>query len=255
MHNWKHINTTYIYDGSFDGLLCIVFDSYINKTIPENIVCNDYCINLFNTYKKITTDYEKSKRIYNGIVKNVSYKTLYYSYNVFLSNEMNKEILILNYLLLGFEIGNKIDHLLSNPIVLDIQKISKRVLNECHRFKGLTRFIKISNNLFYSKIHPDNNIIEYLGNHFIKRLPNENFIIHDKIRNIAFLYNTSTYIIVEAENLEINSMSEDEIYFQNLWKCFYNTISIKERKNPRLQMQYMPKKYWQDLIEKQITIN
>ena len=50
-------------------------------------------------------------------------------------------------------------------------------------------------------------------------------------------------------------MSEDEIYFQNLWKCFYNTISIKERKNPRLQMQYMPKKYWQDLIEKQITIN
>ena len=35
--------------------------------------------------------------------------------------------------------------------------------------------------------------------------------------------------------------------YQELWKMFFKTISIKERKNPRYQMQFMPKKYWKDL--------
>ena len=30
---------------------------------------------------------------------------------------------------------------------------------------------------------------------------------------------------------------------------FFKTISIKERKNPRCQMQFMPKKYWKNLLE------
>lgn len=251
MHNWKFINTTYIYDGSFYGLLNIVFDSYISKTIPENIVCDDFGINLFCDYKKVVTDFDKATRIYNGIISNISYSTLRYAYNVFLSNELFKEMLIVKYLLLGFEIGNTIDHLLTNNTVLKIQKISKRVFGECHRLKGLARFVEIGNNMFYCKIHPDNNILEPLGNHFIKRLPCQNFIIHDKNRNIAFLYNQTSYIIVDAKDLKINTISDEEKYFQELWKCFYNSISIKERKNLKLQMQFMPKKYWQDLIEKQ----
>ena len=38
MSNWKLINTTYLYDGTFDGLLTIVFDSYASKTLPQKIV-------------------------------------------------------------------------------------------------------------------------------------------------------------------------------------------------------------------------
>ena len=38
-------------------------------------------------------------------------------------------------------------------------------------------------------------------------------------------------------------------WYQELWKMFFKKISIKERKNPRCQMQFMPKKYWKDLIE------
>ena len=45
------------------------------------------------------------------------------------------------------------------------------------------------------------------------------------------------------------TITDEEIEYQNLWKLFFNTIAIKERTNPRCQMQYMPKKYWNDLIE------
>lgn len=114
---------------------------------------------------------------------------------------------------------------------------------------GLLRFIEIGDNLFYASIHPDNNIIENLGHHFIRRLPTQNFIIHDKNRNIAFLYNTKEYKIVDSTLLTIPNISENEKKYQELWTAFFKTIAIKERTNSRLQMQYMPKKYWEDLVE------
>lgn len=114
---------------------------------------------------------------------------------------------------------------------------------------GLLRFIEIGDNLFYASIHPDNNIIENLGQHFIRRLPTQNFVIHDKNRNIAFLYNTKEYQIIDSTSLNVPDISEEEKKYQELWIAFFKTIAIKERSNSRLQMQYMPKKYWEDLVE------
>lgn len=113
--------------GSFNGLLTLVFDSYISNTIPSRIVSSDFELDLFCNYITLQTDEEKATRIYNGIIKNISHNCLYVAYNVFLSNNTNKELDIINYLLLGFEIGNKIDHLLTNESVLKMQKTSKRV--------------------------------------------------------------------------------------------------------------------------------
>ena len=249
MYQWKFVDVAYIYDGSFNGLLTIVFDSYVSKTIPNRIVTSNFELDLFCKYHFLKTDDEKANRISSGILKNISYHALYTAYHMFLSNVINKEIYIVQYLILGFQIGNKLDHLLTNDIVLKLEKTSKRVFGEFHRLCGLVRFMKLSNGMFYAKIHPDNNILELLGHHFIKRLPNENLIIHDKVRNIALLYNKKDYIIIEADNLKITSLPEEELCYQSLWKTFYKSIGIKERKNSKLRMQFMPKKYWQDLVE------
>ena len=60
---------------------------------------------------------------------------------------------------------------------------------------------------------------------------------------------TKEYEIIDSSNLKIPTISENEQKYQELWSTFFNTISIKERTNSRLQMQYMPKKYWKDLVE------
>ena len=58
------------------------------------------------------------------------------------------------------------------------------------------------------------------------------------------------YLCDEKEKKEmIFILKKNEQIYQNLWKMFFKTIAIKERKNARCQMQFMPKKYWQDLIE------
>lgn len=92
----------------------------------------------------------------------------------------------------------------------------KRALAECHKFKGLLRFQEISDNLRYASIHPDNN-------------------------------NNYYYKIINGTYINIPEFTENEKMYQELWKMFFKTISIKERKNPRCQMQFMPKKYWKDL--------
>lgn len=121
--------------------------------------------------------------------------------------------------------------------------------------KGLVRLCEIENNLWYAQIHPDNNVIEQVGQFLMKRFPKQNIILHDKNRNLAFLYNCQNRndyeIISVSENFEVNSFSQEEQQFQKLWKTFFQTIAIQERTNSRLQMQYMPKKYWKDLVEMQ----
>lgn len=250
MFNWNVINKIYVYDGTFEGLLSMVFDCYIKKVIPSRIVSkNELQINFLDSIEEIKTDNTKAKRIFDGIYKNISYDTLYNSYYAFLSDGKEKEINILKYILNGFVTGPKINNMLSLDFVFTVCSMRKRMLGESHRFKGLLRFIEIGNNLFYASIHPNNNIIENLGQHFIKRLPTQNFIIHDKIRNIAFLYNTKQYKIIDSYSFTIHYISETEKKYQELWRIFFETISIKERENSRLQMQYMPKKYWKDLVE------
>lgn len=250
MSNWKLINKIYIYDGTFDGLLTIVFDCYSSKTLPQNIIEEaTYSTNFLDNTIFIQSDYEKSDRVFKGIEKNIGYSTLYNSYYAFLSNEKDKEINILKYLCNGFDIGPKINNMLTISYVYKVISLKRRVYGECHRFKGLLRFIEINNNLFYSSIHPDNNIIEPLGHHFIQRLPSQNFIIHDKNRNLCFLYNGKTYKIEQINNFTLPNISEKEKNYQELWKSFFKSVTIDERINRKCQMQFMPKKYWKDLIE------
>lgn len=232
------------------GFLTIVFHSYENKTFPQKIFSkNDYLPNFLDKTLYIETDFEKSKRVFHGIEKNISYQTLYYTYYAFLSNEKEKELFLLKYLCDGFCIGPKINNRITILYVFKVMNMHKKAFGECHRLKGLLRFQEVGKNLYYASIHPTHNILEPLCHHFIKRFPSQNFIIHDKIRNICSLYNGKEYKIIDASNLRIPAISKEEQKYQELWKLFFNTISIAERKNPKCQMQSMQKKYWKDLIE------
>ena len=37
--------------------------------------------------------------------------------------------------------------------------------------------------------------------------------------------------------------------YVDLWKCYFESTTIKERKNPKLQKRMMPLRYWKHLSE------
>ena len=45
--------------------------------------------------------------------------------------------------------------------------------------------------------------------------------------------------------------SEEELNWQALWKRFFKALTIEERRNERLQMGHVFKRFWPDMCEMQ----
>jgi probable DNA metabolism protein len=241
----------YIYDGSFEGLLTSIYDSFYRREYPDKIVSDDnFQPNLLIEAVHIKTDSEKASKVYNSIKNKISSSALENIFYVFLSEVENNEKIIYNYLRLGWKLENKIDLYLSDDRVLTVHKIVRRVKNERHRMLGLIRFRYLDKNTYYAPIEPQYNIIGLVAPHFTKRLSDQNWIIHDVNRKIAAVYDKREWYITDFKLNRELKYSDEEIFFQDLWKQYFNSIAIKNRINPRLQKRNMPMKYWKYLIEK-----
>jgi probable DNA metabolism protein len=95
--------------------------------------------------------------------------------------------------------------------------------------------------------------------HFKKRFSDQKWLIYDTKRNYGYYYDlqkitevtfTDSTINFETGRLQKEALAEDEIAFQKLWKIYFAEMTIKERINPKLQRQFMPKRYWKYLVEK-----
>jgi probable DNA metabolism protein len=48
---------------------------------------------------------------------------------------------------------------------------------------------------------------------------------------------------------------EGEVIYQQLWKQYFKSVNIAARKNTKLHIQHMPRRYWKYLPEKHPTID
>ncbi|MGF7400327.1 TIGR03915 family putative DNA repair protein [Thermoanaerobacterium thermosaccharolyticum] len=240
----------YIFDGTFDGLMTVIYVSYYNRQIPNDILSeNSYQRNFFGDDVYISTDIDKSNKVQDAIKNKISQEALKNIFYVYLSELESSYMLIYKYVRLGFKIGKKIDNYLQNDIVHNVIKLSQRVNHESHKMIELIRFKEIKKGLFYAKIHPDYNVLPLIVPHFAARFQDQYFIIHDEKRNLSAVYDKKAWIITDIP-LENISKVKDTGDYEILWKMYHKSIAIKERKNMKLQMQHMPKKYWDMLTEK-----
>lgn len=235
-----------VYDGSFEGFLTAIFISY--KNLFKIKIENEKDQISFLDQKKIKTDFEKAKRVEDSIKKNFSGEFFYQIKIAFRSDYKNKDIIIARLIKLSFLKGKNIINS-TNKYSIAFNKMIKNYTSEAHAFKGLLRFREIQEGFLFSEYESHNNILENLSRHFLRRMPKEKFIIYDKNRKKAFISIYGNVEVVEILNLDIEE-SDQEKFFQNLWIGFYDAISIKERKNKKLMISNMPKKYWKYLPEK-----
>lgn len=64
-------DVTYVYDGSFEGLLTAVFESFESRELPCSIVAEDEFVPTLFACKTVDTDPQKADRVRRGL-KNVS---------------------------------------------------------------------------------------------------------------------------------------------------------------------------------------
>lgn len=241
----------FLHDLSFEGLLTAIYHAYYSNNKPDRIYCrNFYRENLLDEVVYIETDIAKFEKVFNAIKNKISKNSLNKIYLVFLSEYEESSNLIYAYVRMGFKLGQEVELHKNNDIVLNIDKISKKVSYEKHRFTGFVRFKEV-NNVLYSAIEPDFNILPIIANHFKNRLANEYFIIHDIKRNVAIVYDTNDYYLTSLSELQKDKLlsAKDSGEYEALWKQYFKSTNIKERENPRLQSRMMPKRYRNHMME------
>ncbi|WP_072984772.1 TIGR03915 family putative DNA repair protein [Clostridium cavendishii] len=238
----------YLFDGSFEGFSTCIYYSYYNKLKPDAFISEeDFTYNFTYETLEIKTEYDKYDRVYNSLQDKLTYESLSRIYHLFLSCDDKNHIVLYNYIKLCFKFHKQVDLHLNNDTILLAHRLAKRVSFEAHRFTGFIRFTEVSKDLFYSKIAPDNNILSLILKHFVNRFSNLQFIIHDEKRELAIIYNGNDAIITKLNLASVPSIKQGN--YEKLWKSYFNSATISERENRRLQRGFMPKRYWNNLTE------
>ena len=238
----------YLYDGSFSGFLCCVYESVYSGVRPISIeTFGNEPITLYDI-KEITTDEEMAHRVLLSIPKKISREAKCLVETVFLSCLEQKELKMLNFLMKGYSEGSCVLKKLGDSDVSPLLKAERHLLGEAHLLKGFIRFADYDGYLA-GTITPKNFVLPFISDHFTQRFPDENFMIFDKTHKAALVYQNRHREIISVDNIELPPVSEEESRYQTMWKKFYNTVSIQARENPKCRMTHMPKRYWENMLE------
>ena len=238
----------YYYDGSFDGLLTVIFIAYKDRKNNElRIIVKTGQLLLGLDDINVITNFSKARRVEKAICDKLSQNFLNNIQTCFLSCDRNKDIVIVHTVYKALKQGEEILNSLDEHAFY-MNKLVKQVLNERHRYLGVLRFKEVKDGTMFSTIEPKNNVLPILLSHFINRMKREKFAIFDKGRKMIVYYDGKKAEIFFVESLEIE-WSDEEIEYSELWKTFHKSISIKERENKKLQQSNLPKYYWKHLIE------
>ncbi len=238
----------YHYDGSFDGLLCCVFECYEKKEMPVDIVLPDFAPPRLFSGRRIPTDSEKARRVWASIPKKMGPSALNFIRYAFLTCLVQKELYILQFMMLGYRHGPSVMNMLTDNVVNSLNKAVGHLDRESHLLKGFLRF-SVFNDVLVGEIAPKNFVLPLLARHFCERYPEERFLIHDKTHGMGLIYQPYRSAVVPIDSLEMPEADETEQAFRELWRVFYDTIAIQSRHNPQCRRSHMPMRYWKYMTE------
>lgn len=248
-------NLTVIYDGSIEGFLSALRYLVLKNQIPRILISKEHHIpSIFEETLTIANDNEQdinSFMLY--LCKRISVDVIKKILLAFLSEIKGFEMTTLNYITKGLKVGKNYTKYLSDDDALSVNEMCRKVRRECHRFYGLMRFSKTSEGVYYAPFEPDHNIISLIVPHFVDRLKDQTWIIHDIKRDIAVLYE---HLSGQTLQVTINNdivVEDEEKIINELWRSYFKSLAIQNRTNPKLQKRCMPKRYWKYLIEKNET--
>lgn len=248
-----------LYDSSFDGLLTAIFEIYEYKLSDTVIMHNTDAVNsLFGKTHVVYTSTIKSERVWKKFQEKLSRNAIAQIYRSYLSEIKGIEDYIFRFVQYALKSKNPVENDYSNADVLMLQQTSRKVHREKHRMEAFVRFQLTKDGLYYAVVQPDFNVLPLIIKHFKDRYADQRWLIYDTRRKYGLYYNLNEVTEVQMEfdvdagnKQQLASIyDEKEALYQTLWQQYFASVNIKARKNMKLHIKHMPRRYWKNLVEK-----
>ncbi|WP_199562660.1 TIGR03915 family putative DNA repair protein [Pedobacter chinensis] len=250
----------YIFDGSLPGLLTAVFEWFERKPGPVNLMLTTvFQPDAFTEGFTVITNAEKADRVWAGLQKRLKKDWLRKFYCTYLSEIPDAYQHLFQFTIYIFQSAPGAQSNYGNDHVMALAKYAKSVEREKHRMEAFIRFQKTGDGMFYAAIDPDFNVLPLISNHFKNRYADQQWIIYDLKRKYGLYYDLQTVEEITVDfSADVNQknpatilMDEKEELYAVLWKDYFKSANIVARKNTKLHIKHVPKRYWKYLTEKQ----
>ncbi len=249
--------TTLIYDGSFEGLLTAVFDIYELKLGLVRLQKGEWRNTaLFENVITVVTENTRATRVLKGLKQKLSAMGLQRLYAAHMAEMEGEDDNMLGYIRYAFDSNQNIEEDYGNKYVMRVSEIVRMVRRERHRMEAFIRFQELKDKTFYAAVEPDFNIIPLLIKHFRDRYADQKWMIYDIRRSYGVYYDLhdTQYISLDFATANpgnvIAAFNDSEVVYQDLWKNYFTSVNIPARKNTKLHLRHIPKRYWKHLTEK-----
>jgi probable DNA metabolism protein len=249
--------TTYSYDGSFEGFLCAVAACLEAGEGRAEFAGNDdhHAVGLFaGDIREVATVRESALLFRKRFVEAASQEAFATACYAFHSRTAGIELLVWRYLTLGLRVGRSLCRMLAEEPVHTVNRIARHVSHEAHKFKGFVRFREVEAGFLYARIEPEADILPFIAPHFVGRVGDRPWMIHDLRRSKAALYDLKSWRLVRDIELTAEpTLSATEHDYAALWQRYFKRHAIAERHNPKLQQKHVPLRYRKHLPEFEST--
>ena len=242
------IDMVYEYDGTYEGFLCCIYESYVNKEFPIAFAGNEeFPVLTLYSVRAVETDPSHSDRVLHSI-SDRSLKAARLLYRAFYTCMDNKEACLYAFVQKLYADGPQFLRFPTDPACYPLYKAVRHLSGELEKLRGFVRFSDYDG-ILGAEIEPKNRVLPFLRRHFCSRYAGEVFFLYDRTHGELLLYKDGRSRIVHMDSLTLAPPSPQEAEYRKLWKTFFYTISIEERHNERCQNTFLPKRYRSTMTE------
>lgn len=106
---------------------------------------------MFDEYIHVDGNSSKAEKVIRSIRRDISEEAYLDIYYTSLSADEDALQAIYNFLRVGFAVGNTVTRLYTNPHVVKLLEIRRRVSNEAHHFREFARFQSLDSRVYISQ--------------------------------------------------------------------------------------------------------
>lgn len=245
-------DVVYLYDGTLDGMLSCIFESFAQHELPTAIFSPRQTQNTLFETRVVPSNQEKANRVVQGLIRVAGEEAAELAQLAYLTAIPDKELTVLRFVRLAMKSGPATCSMLTDYRVNIIHRAVRHLQIEVHHLCGFIRFIEQDGTLV-SVVTPKNDVLPLLDDYFSNRLPEERFVIYDRGRQVALMHLPETSRIVPLKELCFPHISEQEMNVQQLWLRFFQTVSVSGRTNPLLQRNMLPMRFRENMTEFQTS--